>query len=54
MKNFFLLANNSAFDKTVENIQNRGNVKLVTSESKAQNLTGLPNYKDRTIFCEFT
>ena len=51
-KDFFKLMNNSFFGKTMENIRNRVNVQLVTSEAKASKLTAKPNYDRLTIFDE--
>ena len=51
-KDFFKLMNNSVFGKTMENIRNRVNVQLVTSEAKASKLTAKPNYHRLTIFDE--
>ena len=44
--------NNSVFGKTMENIRNRVDVQLVTSEAKASKLTSKPNYDRLTIFDE--
>ena len=49
-KDFFKLMNNSVFGKTMENIRNRVDVQLVTSEAKASKLTAKPNYGRLTIF----
>ena len=51
-KDFFKLMNNSVFGKTMENIRNRVDVQLVTSEAKASKLTSKPNYDRLTIFDE--
>ena len=51
-KDFFKLMNNSVFGKTMENIRNRENIKLATSEKKALKLIAKPNFKRRTIFTE--
>ena len=48
-KNIFKLMNNSLFGKTMENIENRVDVKLVTSEKEAISLAAKPNYDSRTI-----
>ena len=45
-KDFFKLMNNSVFGKTVENIRNRKDVKLVTIEQKYQKYVMKPNFKD--------
>ena len=49
-KDFFKLMNNSVFGKTMENIRNRVNVQLVTSEEKLTRLTAKPSFDRRTIF----
>jgi len=51
-KDFFKLMNNSVFGKTMENIENRVDIKLVTDEKKAITLAAKPNYNSRTIFDE--
>jgi len=51
-KYFFKLMNNSVFGKTMENIENRIDVRLVTDEKKATSLAAKPNYDSRTIFDE--
>ena len=51
-KDFFKLMNNSVFGKTMENIRNRVDVQLVTSEAKASKLTAKSNYDRLTIFDE--
>ena len=51
-KDFFKLMNNSVFGKTMENIRNRVNVKLVNTGEKFKKLTAKPNYGSRKIFNE--
>ena len=51
-KDFFKLMNNSVFGKTMENIRNRVDIRLVTNEKDAKKLISKPNYQHRTIFCE--
>ena len=51
-KDFFKLMNNSVFGKTMENIRNRVNVKLVNTEEKFKKLSAKPNYKSCKIFNE--
>ena len=51
-KEFFKLMNNSVFGKTMENIRNRVNIKLVNDRDKAKKLTAKPNFKHLDIFCE--
>ena len=51
-KDFFKLMNNSVFGKTMENIRNRVDIRLVTRVSQAKRLTCRPNYQHHTIFCE--
>ena len=47
---FFKLMNNSVFGKTIENIRNRVDVKLVNTEEKFKKLAAKPNYDGRKIF----
>ena len=49
---FFKLMNNSVFGKTIENIRNRVDVKLVNTEEKFKKLVAKPNFKSRKIFNE--
>ena len=44
--------NNSVFGKTMENIRNRVNIKLVTDKKKAERLAAKPNFKHCNIFNE--
>ena len=44
--------NNSIFGKTMENIRNRVNIKLVNDIDRAKKLTAKPNFKHLNIFCE--
>ena len=51
-KDFFKLMNNAVFGKTMENIRNRVNIKLVNTGEQFKKLTAKPNYRDRIIFNE--
>ena len=51
-KDFFKLMNNSVFGKTVENIRNRVDVKLVNTEEKFKKLVAKPNFRSQKIFSE--
>ena len=51
-KDFFKLMNNSVFGKTMENIRNRVDVKLVNTENKLRKLVAKPNFKSCKIFNE--
>ena len=51
-KDFFKLMNNSVFGKTMENIRNRVDIKLVNNEKRAENLSAKPNFNHCNIFSE--
>ena len=51
-KDFFKLMNNSVFGKTMENIRNRVNVKLVNAGEQFKKLVAKPNYDSRKVFNE--
>ena len=51
-KDFFKLMNNSVFGKTMENIRNRIDVKLVTEEKELEKLVKKPNFDRINIFTE--
>ena len=51
-KDFFKLINNSVFGKTMENFENRVDVRLVTKEKEVMKLSKKTNFESRTIFDE--
>ena len=51
-KDFFKLMINSVFGKTMENIRNRVNIKLVDTGEQFKKLAAKPNYESRKIFNE--
>ncbi len=51
-KDFYKLMNNAVFGKTMENVRNRVNVKLVTNEKALNKLVKKPNYKRVSEFDE--
>ena len=44
-KDFFKLMNNTVFGKTMENVRNHRNIKLVTIDKKRSKLVSEPNYQ---------
>ena len=42
-KDFFKLMNNSVFGKTLQNVRNHRDIKLVTSEKRRKRLVSEPN-----------
>ena len=49
-KNFYKLMNNSVFGKTMENIRNHRNIKLVTNKEAYLRTVIKPNFKSGTLF----
>lgn len=47
-KDFFKLMNNSVFDKSMENVRNRIDIKLCSNEKKLEKLISRPNFESRT------
>ena len=48
-KDFFTLMNNSVFGKTMENIRNRVDIKLVNEKKRAEKLSAKPNFNHCNI-----
>ena len=51
-KDFFKLINNSAFGKTMENVRNHRDIKLVTTDEKRNKLVSEPSYHLTKRFSE--
>ena len=51
-KDFFKLMNNSVFGKTMENVRNHRDIKLVTTDEKRNKLVSEPNYHTTKHFSE--
>ena len=51
-KDFFKLMKNSVFGKTMENIRNHKNIKLVTNKNKYLRMVMKPNFKSGVLFDE--
>ena len=51
-KNFFKLMNDSVFGKTMENVKNHKNIKLVTSDKRKKKLVSEPNYHSHKTFSD--
>ena len=52
-KNFFKLMNNSVFRKTMENVRNHRDIKLVTLDKRRKRLVSEPNYCSHKIFSDY-
>ena len=51
-KDFFKLMNNSVFGKTMENVRNHRDIKLVTTNERKNKLVSEPNYHTTMQFSE--
>ena len=51
-KEFFKLMNNSVFGKTMENVRNHRDIKLVTSDKRRKRLVSEPKYHLRKTFSD--
>ena len=51
-KDFFKLVNNAVFGKTIENVRDHRDIKLVTTNEKRNQLASEPNYHTLKYFSE--
>ena len=51
-RDFFKLMNNSVFGKTMENVRNHRDIKLVTNDERRNKLVSEPNYHTTMQFSE--
>ena len=51
-RDFFKLMNNAVFVKTMENVRKHGDIKLVTTDKRRNQLVLEPNYHTRKYFSE--
>ena len=51
-KDFFKLMNNSVFRKIMKNVRKHGNIELVKTDQKRNQLTSEPNYHTTKYFSE--
>ena len=51
-KNFFKLMNSSVFGKTMKNVRNHRDIKLVTSDKRIKRLVSEPNYYSHKKFSD--
>ena len=51
-KDFFKLMNNAVFGKTMENVRNHRDIKLVMTDKKRNKLVSEPNYHTTKLFSE--
>ena len=51
-KKFFKLMKNSAFGKTMENVRNHRDTKLITTDKRRKRLVSQPSYRSHKEFSE--